>query len=329
MRSGLCRLLSMSLNIRKPGILTTVQDLGRFGGQRFGINSNGVMDTAATRLINAALGNDDSDAVLEIHFPAPVIEFENDTTIAIGGADFAAEIDGEPVRNWSVHSVVKGAVLCFTNHSSGNRAYLAVRGGVQVDEWLGSRSTNLTAGIGGYFGRRLLAGDTVACSEGPHLRSPITIGPSIIPRYSRFPTVRVVPSSEFENLTATGERAFVGEGFTLTKDCNRMGYRLSGKPLDVLDSSPMVSAGVNFGTIQLLPDGQMIILMADHQTSGGYPRIGNVIAVDLPILAQCGPGDGVSFELVSVSDAEHLALEFEAQLNMLRVGCRLRNHDAD
>ena len=319
----------MSLNIRKPGILTTVQDLGRYGGQRFGINSNGVMDTAAARLINAALGNDESDAVLEMHFPAAVIEFEADTTIAIGGADFGAEINGEPVRNWTVHQIGKGAVLSFTNRSSGNRAYLALCGGVQADEWLGSRSTNLTAGIGGYLGRRLLGGDIVDCADGSYRRWPVTIGSSIIPRYSRFPTVRVVPGSEFDILTATGERAFVGEGFTLTNDCNRMGYRLSGKPLDVIESSPMVSASVNFGTIQLLPDGQMIILMADHQTSGGYPRIGNVIAVDLPILAQCGPGDGVSFELISVGDAEHLALEFQAQLNMLRVGCRLRNHDAD
>ena len=319
----------MSFRITKPGILTTVQDLGRYGGQRFGINSNGVMDTAAARLINAALGNDDFDAVLEMHFPAPVIEFGNDTTIAIGGADFDAEIDGVHVRNWSVHAIVKGAVLSFTNRSSGNRAYLAVRGGVQVDEWLGSRSTNLTAGLGGHLGRRLIAGDILACSAESRRISEVTIGSSIIPRYSRFPTVRVVPGSEFDILTATGERAFVGGGFILTKDCNRMGYRLSGKPLDVLDSSPMVSTGVNFGTIQLLPDGQMIILMADHQTSGGYPRIGNVIAVDLPILAQCGPGDGVGFELISVADAEHLALEFEAQLNMLRVGCRLRNHDGD
>ena len=317
----------MSLILKRPGILTTVQDLGRVGGQRFGINSNGVMDAAAARMINTVLGNRESDAVLEMHFPAPVIEFDVDTSVAIGGADFGAEIDGDPARNWSVHVVRKGSVLSFKNRVSGNRSYLAVAGGVQVDEWLGSRSTNLTAVIGGFMGRRLAAADLVTCPAGSRRRAPVTIGNSIIPRYSRFPTVRLVPANEFAMLTPAGARAFIREGFTLTNDCNRMGYRLSGKPLEVLDSSPMVSAGVNFGTIQLLPDGQMIILMADHQTSGGYPRIGNVIAVDLPILAQCGPGDGVSFELISVGDAERLTIEFEAQLNMLRVGCRFRNHD--
>ena len=318
----------MSLIIKKPGILTTVQDLGRSGAQRFGVNSNGVMDSAAARLLNAALGNHESDAVLEMHFPAPVIEFDTDSDVAIGGADFSAELDGEPVRNWSRRPIEKGAVLSFKKRVTGNRAYLAVRGGIEVDEWLGSRSTNTTAAIGGYYGRRLNAGDMVACRAESLGSSEVIIGSSVIPRYSRFPTVRVIPANEFDILTPAGERVFVSEGFTLTRDCDRMGYRLSGKPLEVIDSGPMVSAGVNFGTIQLLPDGQLIILMADHQTSGGYPRIGNVIATDLPLLAQCGPGDGVSFELVSVGDAEHLALEFDQQLNMLRVGCRLRNYDA-
>ncbi len=149
------------------------------------------------------------------------------------------------------------------------------------------------------------------------------------PRYSRFPTVRIVPGNEFEFLTADSAGIFLGEGFTFTKECDRMGYRLAGKPLNLLDEVQMVSAAVNFGTIQLLPDGQIIVLMADHQPSGGYPRIGNVISVDLPILAQCGPGDGVSFAMVSIDEAERLALQFEGELNFLRVGCRLRNQNVD
>ncbi len=315
----------MSLIFKKPGILTTVQDLGRAGAQRFAINPNGVMDGAAARLVNAILGNADSTAVLEMHFPSPVIEFDADAMIAIGGADLGARIDGADVRNFSTTFVKEGSVLEFAKRTSGNRAYLSVKGGFQIDKWLGSASTNLVAGVGGFTGRRLMAGDRLDCRDEVNSSRHISIGPSIIPRYSRFPTVRIVAGSEFEFLTATGERTFLSEGFTLTNNCDRMGYRISGKPVDLLHEVQLVSSAVTFGTIQLVPDGQMIILMADHQTSGGYPRIGNVISVDLPILAQCGPGDGVSFEMVSIEESEQLALEFEKELNFLRVGCRLQN----
>jgi antagonist of KipI len=136
--------------------------------------------------------------------------------------------------------------------------------------------------------------------------------------------VRVVPGSDFEYLTADSEAILLREKFTLSNDCNRMGYRLSGNPLHLVDMREMVSAAVGFGTIQLLPDGQMIILMADHQTSGGYARIANIIPTDLPLLAQCGPGDSVRFETVSIEEAENAALQFERELNFLRLGCRLQ-----
>ncbi len=318
----------MSLVIRKPGILTTVQDTGRTGARSFGINPNGAMDAASARLVNIILGNDESECVLEMHFPAPAIEFDANAMIAIGGADFSAKIDGVSISNWSTAFVPRGGVLTFPNRFSGNRAYLAVRGGFQIDKWLGSSSTNLIAGLGGLSGRKLMTGDRIACGDSHRVANQHTIGSSILPRYSRFPTVRVLAASEFEFLTPVAEQIFLGEGFTLTNDCDRMGYRLKGKPMHLLDDLQMVSSAVTFGTIQLLPDGQIIILMADHQTSGGYPRIANVISVDLPILGQCGPGDGVSFTMVSIEEAERLVLEFEDKLNFLRVGCRLQNHNA-
>lgn len=318
----------MSLIFRKPGILTTVQDLGRTGGRIGGINCNGAMDVAAARVVNAILQNADSAPVLEMHFPAPEIEFEEDTMIAVGGADLGAQLDGNELRNWSSSFARRGSVLKFATHRSGGRAYLGVRGGVVADHWLGSASTNLAARVGGFDGRPLTAGDRIDVGLGSDTIGEVTVGPSVIPRYSRFPTVRIVPGNEFELLTANSERTFLGEGFTFTKACDRMGYRLSGTPLHLLHEHQMVSSAVTFGTIQLLPDGQMIILMADHQTSGGYPRIGNVISADLPILAQCGPGDGVSFSMISIEEAERLALGFERELNFLRVGCRLRNQYA-
>ncbi|MEO8042106.1 MAG: biotin-dependent carboxyltransferase family protein [Acidobacteriota bacterium] len=319
----------MSLIFKKPGILTTVQDLGRTGSQSAGINPNGVMDAAAARLINAILGNDDSAAVLEMHFPAAEIEFDEGTVFALGGADLGAELDGRELRNWCSSFAKKGSVLKFAARRSGNRAYLGALGGFEIDKWLGSSSTNLAVGGGSFSGRRLIAGDRLDVSGSSEKIRELKIGPSIIPRYSRFPTVRIIAGCEFEFLTANSERMFLSEGFTFTRDCDRMGYRLSGTPLHLLHERQMVSSAVTFGTVQLLPDGQIIILMADHQTSGGYPRIANVVSADLPILAQCGPGDGVSFAMISVAEAELLAVEFENELNFLRVGCRLRNHDSD
>jgi antagonist of KipI len=317
----------MTLIVRKPGILTTVQDRGRFGSRSLGINLNGVMDVTAARLVNIILGNDDGEAVLEVHSPAAEFEFEEDVIFAIGGGNFGAELNGEPVPMWSTISAAKSSVLRFTERRRGNRVYISVSGGFRVDEWLGSRSTNLAAGLGGFHGRKLKAGDRLefsAVSANESVRTPLTVGHSIIPRYSRFPNVRVIAGAEFDLLTAISERAFLNEGFALTNDSNRMGFRLKGEPLHLLHAKELVSSAVAFGTIQLLPDGQMVVLMADHQTSGGYPRIGNVAAVDLPILAQLGPGDVVGFYMTTIEEAERLAMQFEREIAFLKVGINMR-----
>lgn len=320
----------MTLIARKPGIYTTVQDPGRTGSRSLGVNPNGVMDTAAARLINIVLGNDEGEGVLEMHFPAAEFEFETDTVFALGGADFGAEINGEAVPMWQAISAAKSSVLKFTERRRGNRVYISVKGGFDIAPWLGSASTNLAAKAGGFFGRRLEAGDKIG-TRTPSSARPLAddgvrvpLGPSIIPRYSRFPTVRVTKGAEFDLLTAIGERAFLSEGFMLTNDSNRMGFRLKGEPLHLLHKKELISSAVTFGTIQLLPDGQMVVLMADHQTSGGYPRIGNVVSVDLPILAQLGPGDSLGFHLISIEEAERRAMRFEREIGFLKVGLELQ-----
>ena len=319
----------MALIIRKPGILTTVQDLGRTGARSIGINPNGVMDTSASRLVNVLLGNGESRSVLEMHFPAAEILFDSDTWIAIGGADFGATVNDIQIRNWSSSFVKKGSVLKFARNMSGHRAYLAVQGGFHVDDWLGSASTNMAAGIGGLSGRKLSEGDRLDIGGSTGTAANFVIGPSATARYSRFPVVRVVAGSEYDFLTATSEQSFLRERFSLTNDCNRMGFRLQGNPLYLLHELQLVSSAVTFGTIQVLPDGQLIVLMADHQTSGGYPRIATVASIDLPILAQCGPGDQVGFKMISIDEAERLELQFAKELNFLRVGCRLQSQNAD
>ncbi|HMS42433.1 MAG TPA: biotin-dependent carboxyltransferase family protein [Pyrinomonadaceae bacterium] len=315
----------MSILINKSGILTTIQDLGRNGFRKYGINPNGAMDRAAVCLINILLGNDEAEAVLEIHFPAPEIVFETVANFALGGGNFAADLDGVAIDNWRTNFADSGSVLTFRNKISGNRAYLSIKGGFNLPEIFGSLSTNLTAGFGGIEGRKLQNGDRIELKSKVQSPKPkVQIANSLLPFYSRFPTVRVVVGAEFDDLTALSEQNFLKTDFVITQNSDRMGFRLIGEPLHLLDSKEFVSSAVNFGTIQLLPDGQMIILMADHQTSGGYPRIASVIPNDLPLVAQLSANDKIAFHLVSIDEAEDLAFEFERDLRFFNVGVKCR-----
>ncbi len=304
-----------------------MQDLGRHGYRRFGINPGGVMDRTAARLINILLGNDESEAVIEMHFPAPRIIFEANSIMAIGGADFSPEIDGTPMQNWRPASAKKRSVLRFAGKESGNRAYLAVKGGFKIEKWLRSASTNLAASIGGIEGRKLGSGDHLAFRrrlKRGELPSPTSIATSLLPYYSRFPTVRIVAGAEFESLEKQSQKLLVDQDFSIQNNSNRMGFRLSGEPLSLSKPMELLSSAVSFGTIQLLPDGQLIVLMADHQTAGGYPRVAHVVSYDLPLLAQLGPGDKVAFHLVDHADAEQLTLASERELSFFRVGCKFQ-----
>lgn len=317
----------MTIHFKKSGILTTVQDLGRSNFRQFGINPNGAMDKTAVRLINILLGNEENETVLEMHFPAPEIFFEETTIFAIGGADFAPELNGKPIENWQIHRAEKGSLLKFKQKISGNRAYFAVKNGFEIEQILGSASTNLTAEFGGFDGKKLKNGDKLLLRKIPeskfsHQKSKISH--KLLPFYSRFPTVRVIAGAEFEDLTALSEQHFLKTDFVVSADSDRMGFRLSGAPLYLLNKKEIVSSAVNFGTIQLLPDGQMILLMADHQTSGGYPRIANVISCDLALAAQLGANDKIAFHLISIEEAENLLLEFERDLNLLKIGVRFQ-----
>ncbi len=316
----------MSIFVKKSGILTTLQDLGRKGFRRFGINPNGAMDTQAARLINILLGNDETEAVFEMHFPAPVFEFEEAAVIALGGADFNAKINDKPIENWRPVHVKKGNVLGFSKKNFGIRAYLAVKGGLAIEKWLGSFSTNLRAEIGGFEGRALRKNDRIFFKS--EVRSPKSevhykISSSLTSNYNESPAkIHVVAGAEFQMLTALSELNFLKQEFAISPNSDRMGFRLRGEPLYLLDKIELISSAVNFGTIQLLPDGQMIVLMADHQTSGGYPRIANVISTDLPLLAQLSPNENVGFKLISQEAAENLLMNFENELNYLRFGVK-------
>ncbi len=316
----------MTLLIEKPGILTSVQDLGRLGYRRSGINPGGVMDRTAARLINILLGNKENAAVIEMHFPAAQIVFEHDTVFVLGGADLLPELEGLAIENWRPFAAKAGEVLKFRGKSMGERTYLAVAGGFTVDDWLGSSSTNLTAKIGGHQGRMLETGDRIRCGSTASALpiSSVKTSLSLIPNYSRFPTVRVIAGNEFEKLTKESRELLFSADFVVSKTSNRMGFRLKGEPLRLDEPLEMISSAVDFGTIQLLPDGQIVVLMADHQTAGGYPRIAHVISPDLPLIAQLGANDEVAFHPIDLADAEAISARFERDLSFFRVGCKFQ-----
>ena len=313
----------MSILVKKSGVLSTIQDLGRTRFRRFGVNPNGAMDRTAVRLINILLDNDENTAVLEMHFPAPILQFEESALIALGGANFGATLDDVPIETWRPIRVVKSQTLKFTHKISGNCAYLSIKDGFAVNEWLGSASTNLVAEIGGFDGRSLRNGDRLSFRRkfnDKALKTNYKISKNLIPHYSSFPTIRVIEGAEFEKLTALSASDFLKCNFAIGNDSNRMGFRLTGESLFLTDKTELVSSAVDFGTIQLLPDGRMVILMADHQTSGGYPRIAHVAWIDLPILAQLGATDRINFQTIRLAEAERLMVASEKDLNLLRIG---------
>jgi antagonist of KipI len=316
----------MSITLLSKGILTTVQDLGRFGARRYGINPGGAMDTRAVRLINILLGNDQNEAVLEMHYPAPQITFDHDTIFALGGAEFAARLDGERVENWRPYFAAAGAVLSFHDKQMGTRCYLGIRGGFAIENWLGSAATNLKAQSGGFEGRALQKGDRLkGKGEGRSISNSkfrFYISPNLVPYYNSFPTVRVIPGAEYYLLDEAAKAEFVGQNFSIGLQSDRMGFRLEGVPLKLETPHEFISSAVGFGTIQLLPDGQLIVLMADHQTTGGYPRLAHVITEDLPLVGQLGARDGVGFHVVDLAEAENALLESENELHLLRVALK-------
>jgi antagonist of KipI len=273
------------------------------------------------------LGNERNAPVIELHFPAGSFEFESDRHFAVGGADFWGKLNGRAIDNHTVIKASSGSMLSFERRNSGNRAYLAIEGGFEADRWLGSASTNLRAAIGGFQGRRLRTGDRVEFADRDEAQSYIgtAIGPSFRHSYRSPATVRVTAAPEFEILTALSEQILFESTFEISRQSDRMGFRLSGEPLFRIDDREMLSSGVTFGTIQLLPDGQMIALMADHQTTGGYPRIVTVASVDLPVLAQMAAGDRVSFERITTDEAERAYCELERSFAFLRFGVSTRS----
>ncbi|MFC0560253.1 5-oxoprolinase subunit C family protein [Halalkalibacter alkalisediminis] len=331
----------MSMKILRPGLLTSIQDLGRVGYQKYGVIMSGAMDPYALRVANLLVGNDEGEAALEITLTGPSLKIEQDILIAITGGELSPTIENKPIPLWKPVYVKKGSVLQFGPCISGCRTYLAIAGGIDVEEVMGSCSTYLRAGIGGFHGRALEVGDVLEF-RAPSERSLLLIQQLLEKSDDLFSTttwsvskeffvpdkknntIRVILGSHYEHFTKESKRVFFEQAFTVTPQSDRMGYRLSGDPLELTHSFEMISEAVSLGTIQVPPDGNPIILLADRQTTGGYPRIGQVASVDISLLAQVKPGERIQFKEVSVQEAEETYLNREKDFKELRAGLNLK-----
>lgn len=298
------------LEVIHPGPFTTIQDLGRVGFQRYGVSVTGAMDPQASALANLVVGNEPQDAVLEITLTGAKFQFHQPTKIAVTGADMLVQLDGVELKRGCAIPVSGGQVLHFVNLRAGCRGYLAVHGGLEVPEVMGSRSTFLRAGIGGLEGRALRKGDQIlytSCDQGKQTLADWHVPTDL---WWKKEKVRVLKGPEVNRFDAQQLDKFTSELYAISPQSDRMGYRLQGAILKSQDATELVSEPVTFGTIQVPSGGEPIVLMADRQTTGGYPRIGQVIQIDLPVLAQKKPGDRVRFEFVSLEEARKLAAEF-------------------
>jgi biotin-dependent carboxylase-like uncharacterized protein len=302
----------MSVSILKPGLLSSLQDAGRPGHAALGVGRTGAMDRPAWQLANALVGNLGGEAAIECTLLGPTLRFEHAAVIALTGAVVAAHVDSQPIPLWTSCFLPAGSVLQLGGMAHGCRAYLAVRGGFDVTPVLGSRSSDLHARIGYEHGRALCAGDmlpTGATAALPAMPAGNEVRPlhwSLDPQpwfdFDRRP-LAVLRGSHWSQLDEASQRWLAGRSFVLSKDSNRTAVRLDGHVLHLRSPLELISEAALPGTLQLPPSGQPIALLAEAPVTGGYPRIGQIAAVDLPRLAQLRPGDTVCFHESTLDDA--------------------------
>ncbi|HMU46567.1 MAG TPA: biotin-dependent carboxyltransferase family protein [Chitinophagaceae bacterium] len=324
----------MSLRIIKAGVMDTIQDAGRYGFRHLGINPAGSMDQYAMRIANILVGNKPGEPVIELHFPASAIFFEQPALIAITGGDFTPTVNAENIPLLQPVLINRFGILQFEGMRSGSRAYVAIRGGLKISKWLNSYSTHLRAIAGGFNGRILAKDDEIGISQldESYIRAIEKKEFLVFPwkadnknDQSASNEILILPGNEWDLLTNESKDKFLGQTYTITANSDRMGYRLDSKELlSVLSNQDMISSAVSFGTVQLLPDGKLIVLMADHQATGGYPKLAHVISAHHSRLAQMKAGDRFNFSITDLQDAEDMFIAQQQHLIQLENGCRYR-----
>jgi biotin-dependent carboxylase-like uncharacterized protein len=310
-----------ALEIISPGIMTSVQDLGRYGYGRFGVAPSGALDFYALRVANLLVGNSEDQACLETMLLGPGIKVLTDVVIAVTGGDLQPRRNKQPIEMWRSHAFKKDDVLSFGNAVSGFRVYIAVAGGIGVPQVMDSRSTNLPSGFGGHQGRTLKKEDILVCDEPrrPGNDAGRKFNPDWIPGYSDKWKLRVVWGPQDGHFPDDSRHTFLNGIYTMSQDSDRTGIRLEGpKILCKPDKeASIISEGVISGAIQIPGDGKPIIILGETVT-GGYRKIATVISADLPLVGQIKPGDGIQFEAVSLNEAHFALQEMEDRINAFK-----------
>lgn len=309
----------MGIRILSPGLLTTVQDLGRTGYQRTGISPSGAVDRKALKIANILVGNQPGEGALEMTMAGASMEFTEPDVVAVTGGNFEPTINGAPVPTYAAVPVRAGDVLALGPAKSGCRAYVAFAGGLNVPVVMGSKSTNLKCGLGGFGGRRLKTGDELPLFAPRAALDKMELRRAEVPEPpGAEAAVRVILGPQDDSFTQAGIRTFLSEAWTVTNRCDRMGCALDGAPVEYRSKADIISDGIPFGAVQIPSDGKPIVMLSDRQTTGGYAKIAAVISSDLPVFAQRRPGGRIRFQKISMREAQRVSRVEEEKLRALR-----------
>jgi len=319
----------MSATVQNPGLLSLLVDNGRFGNRAFGVGPSGPLDSFAYEVGNYLAGNEQMMPAIEFFHPGPEITFHEPTLISVTGVGVAIQLDDREVLPWRPIAVAKNTTLRLLPTGQGSCGYIHILGGWKAESWRGSRTTSLSMGLGGYQGRALKKGDDLdfiptEISKNNQQPNWHVSGSELGEVYSDQKHICCVPGPESGCFEKNQLEQFVSQRFQIMPNSNRMGFRLFGEALSVEKKIEMVSSAVDFGTIQVLPDGQLIVLMADHQTTGGYPRLASVVSADLPRLAQLGKQRDLYFSWSTAEMAYALLTERIRRMKELKNSCLLR-----
>ncbi|MBQ8026223.1 MAG: biotin-dependent carboxyltransferase family protein [Oscillospiraceae bacterium] len=309
----------MGIRVLKPGMLTTVQDLGRVGYQSQGFSVAGVMDVRSFKIANLLVDNPENEPVLEFTLIGPTLEFTSDTIIAITGGNFNPTINGEPAPMYTAIYMHRGDVLKFGSAITGSRGYISFSSYLKVPTVMGSRCTNMKSSLGGFKGRKLQTDDFILFRIKrrylPYFLSR-TLKPDDMDQQQV--TLRVVMGPQDSAFTREGIQTFLSSTYTVTNEFDRMGCRLDGPYIASKNGSDIISDGICFGSVQVPSHGKPIVLLADRQTTGGYAKIATVASVDIPKLVQRKTDDKIRFRAITVYEAQKLLLEETAEFDRMR-----------
>lgn len=325
----------MSITVLNPGILTTIQDLGRVGYQKYGVIVSGAMDTYAMRLSNIIVGNEENEGVLEITMVGPTLELHKGMLFSITGAHLSPTINNKSVPLGRPIYLKEDCILKFGACKAGCRSYLAIAGGFDIPLVMNSKSTYLRAEFGGFKGRPLKKNDVLNIGSKSRVSCKIIEKTKEIKSKEDFiaakwyvksystehfnsKIIRVFEDRQFNKISEESVSKFFGEEFNIDIKSDRMGYRLIGPKIELKEKLEMISEEVSVGTIQIPPNGNLIILLADRQTAGGYPKIAHVAAVDIQKIVQLKPNDKLTFQKITLIEAEKLYLQREKYLRDIK-----------